>query len=683
MSFLNPLFLLGLAAIAAPVIVHLVRRTKAPRVEFPSLMFVRRVPQRTIRKRQFQNLLLLLLRCLAFLLLVFAFVRPYFGSGQAETAGQRANVVLLDSSFSMRYDNRFERAKERARAVIDQFGGGDRTALVTFGQGYEVQNGFTADINQLKSVLANVQPGSGATDYIQAIRAAEGMFKEAGAGNKNIILISDFQAGGRNPAEAAYRLSKDIKLTTIDLGEPESPNLAIPEVVVQPLIYQPKYSERLTARIANFSDAAKDGVRVEFQLNDRPVGKREIKIAPRDATTVEFTDFNLNEGDNRAMIQVEGDNFPFDNRYFFTLRRTDQLKALVIESATRGRSESFYLRNALTTGENLPFNVESKTAGAVNPTEVANYRVIILNDPGSVSQALAAQITKFIEGGGGLIISAGPHTDPAAFNQAFQNIAPARLEEVVQLRGNYVSMSEIKTDHPIFEVFRQSGRLSAARVFGYHRAIPREQASVLARYEDGNPALIESSHGSGRVLLFTSTFDASWNDLPLTPIYLPLVRQMTRHLGEREEAASHLLGETFTVAAAKDGTLPAIDDPSGDRVTDRKQMATGELIINAGEPGFYHLRYSGNSRYAAVNLDGKESDFSKLNVDEFVASVTGADPAAAQAAGTTGAAGGEKLSNEEVESRQRVWWILLIAALLLFVAEAVLARRTKTAKMIG
>ncbi len=450
--------------------------------------------------------------------------------------------------------------------------------------------------------------------------------------------------------------------------------------MVQPLIYQPKYTERLTARIANFSEAAKDAVRVEFQLNDRTVEKREIKIPARDATTVEFTGFNLNEGDNRATIQVDGDNFSFDNRRYFTLRRTDQLKALVIESATRGRSESFYLRNALMTGENLPFNVESKTAGAVNPTEIANYRVIILNDPGSVSQAMAAQLTRFIEGGGGLIISAGPHTDPSAFNQTFQNIAPAKLEEAVQLRGDYVSMSEIKTDHPIFEVFRQSGRLSAARVFGYHRATSSEQASVLARFENGNPALIESSHGSGRVLLFTSTFDASWNDLPLTPIYLPLVRQMTRYLGEHEEAASNLLGETFTVAAAKDGSLPSIDDPSGDRVTDRKQMATGELIVNASEPGFYHLRYSGNSKYAAVNLDGKESDLAKLSVDEFVASVTGTDPAAAQAASVTG---GEKLSNDEVESRQRVWWILLIAAFLLFVAEGILARRIKMSRVIG
>ncbi len=678
MSFLNPLFLLGLTAIAVPVIVHLVRRTRAPRVEFPSLMFVRRIPQRTIRRRRMQNWLLFALRCLALLLLVFAFVRPYFGSGQADTSrGQRANVILLDTSFSMRYGNRFEQAKQRARALIDETRGNEPTTIVAFGQGYEPQNKFTTDTNQLKAVLDSIQPGSSATDYAQALRGAEGLFKDVGSSDRRIILISDFQAAGRNEAEAAYRLPANIKLVTIDLGEQNSPNLTVTDIGLQPLIYQSKYSDKLTARIANFSDEAKDGVRVEFQLNDHTVEKREIKVAARDATPVEFTGFNLNEGVNRGVIVIEGDNFTFDNRFNFTLRRVEQMKALAIETATRGRSESFYLRNALTTGENLPFNLEIKSAGSVNPGDLGAYRVIILNDA-AVNQALAAQLVKFVEGGGGLIIAAGPHTEPAAFNQAFQNFAPAKLEEAVQLRGDYVAMSEIKTDHPIFEVFNRGGRLATARVFGYVRSTANEGAGVIARFEDGNPALIETSRGGGKLLLFTSTLDASWNDLPLTPIYLPLVRQMARHLGEREERAWHQVGETFTVAAAKDGEPPAIDAPSGERITDRKQTATGELLINAREPGFYRLRYSGNSDFAAVNVDGRESDLTKLNADEFAAAVTGAEPkTAAQAAAS------EKLSNEEVESRQRLWWLLLIAALLLFVAEAVLARRMKTAKVIS
>lgn len=682
MSFLNPLFLLGLAAVAAPIIVHLVRRTKAPRVEFPSLMFVRRVPQKTIRKRMVQNWLLLALRCLAFLLLALAFVRPYFGSGEAnEGQGKRANVILLDTSFSMRFGKRFDQAKARAQSILDQTAGGESTALVTFGQSYEAIAKFTTDGSKLKAALDGVKVGYGSTDYVQALRGAAELFKEIGLKDRRIILISDFQAAGRNSAESGFQLSKDIKLQTMDVGEAQAANLAVTDVGARALIYQPKYEEKLTARVANFSNEARTGVRVEFLLNERTVEKRELKIAANDSATVEFTGFNLNEGINRCEIKIEGDDFPFDNRFYFTLRRADQLKALLIETASRGRSESFYFRNAMTTGENLPFDVESKTAGTVNPGELNQYRVVILNDA-TISPALATGLIKFVEAGGGLIIAAGQHTDAASFNQVFQNSAPAKLEEKVLFRGgsggDYVTMSEIKTDHPIFEPFRQSGRLASARVFGYHRATSREGAAVLARYEDGNPALIEATQGSGKILLFTSSFDASWNDLPLTPLYLPLVRQMTSHLGEREERAWHLLGQSFTVTAAKDGSIPAVDQPSGERLTERKQTPTGELIVTAKEPGFYRLRFSDTSDFAAVNVDTKESDLAKLNLEEFVTAMTGADPKA-----QTAAAANEKLSNEEIESRQRVWWWLLVVALALFLTEAILSRRTRMAKVIG
>ncbi|MFN0107267.1 MAG: BatA domain-containing protein [Blastocatellia bacterium] len=682
MSFLNPLFLLGLAAVAAPIIVHLVRRTKAPRVEFPSLMFVRRVPQKTIRKRMVQNWLLLALRCLAFLLLALAFVRPYFGSGEAnEGQGKRANIILLDTSFSMRFGKRFDQAKARAQTILDQTAGSESAALVTFGQSYEAVAKFTTDGSKLKAALDGVKVGYGSTDYVQALRGAAELFKEIGLKDRRIVLISDFQAAGRNPAESAFQLGKDIKLVTMDVGEAQAANLAVTDVGARALIYQPKYEDKLTARVANFSDETRVGVRVEFLLNERTVEKRELKIAANDSATVEFTGFNLNEGINRCEIKIEGDDFPFDNRFYFTLRRADQLKALLIETASRGRSESFYFRNAMTTGENLPFDVESKTAGSVNPGELSQYRVAILNDA-MISPALANGLAKFVEAGGGLIIAAGSHTEASSFNQVFQNIAPAKLEEKVLFRGgsggDYVTMSEIKTDHPIFEPFRQSGRLASARVFGYHRATSREGSVVLARYEDGNPALIEATHGTGKILLFTSTFDTSWNDLPLTPLYLPLIRQMTRHLGEREERAWHLLGQSFTVAAAKDGSIPAVDQPSGERLTERKQTPTGELIITAKEPGFYRLRFSDTSDFAAVNVDTKESDLAKLNLEEFVTAITGADPKA-----QTAAAANEKLSNEEIESRQRVWWWLLVVALALFLTEAILSRRTRMAKVIG
>ena len=679
MSLLNPLFLLGLAALAVPVIVHLVRRTRAPLLDFASLMFVRRIPQRTIRRRRLHNLLLLLLRSLALLAVVLAFARPFFTGSPAEAFQKdRLNLLLVDNSLSMRYGRRFEQAKTAAQSILDQIGN-ERTALLSFGRGFQVHTRFTTETEKVRTLVRDLQPGLEGTEYMQALKGAESLFKEMGKGEKRLYLISDFQATGRSSAEGNFRLSKEIKLIPLDVGEEKAPNVALTEIGAHPVIYQQKYDDKLVARVANFGDDDLSAVRIEFSINDHPVEKRELRLAARDTQSVEFTGFNLTEGINRCLVEVSDASFALDNRFYFTLRRAEQLKALIIETATRGQSESFYLRNALTTGENLPFAVTVKSAGTVNPTELNQYRVIVLNDAGDLNAALAAQLSKFVEAGGGLVVATGPHTRAEQFNRLLEPIAPAVLDAPVQLRNDFVAMSEIKIDHPIFEVFRQSGRLSATRVFGYFRSSPREQSSVLARYEDGSPALVETAKGNGKVLLLTSTLDALWNDLPLTPIYLPLIRQVVRHLGERDEKSWHPIGQPFTVPAAKDGSPPAVDTPAGARLTERAQTSLGDLLVNPREIGFYRLRYPGESEYAAVDLEGKESDFRKLDIQEFIASVSGADATTLKDAGVQGA----KINNEEIESRQRVWWSLLLVALLLFLIEGILARRVKTAKVIS
>src|SRR6185436_11698431 len=191
MWFLNPLFWLGISALAAPVLVHLVRRTRARKIEFPALVFVRQVPQRTIRRRTLRNLILLLLRCLAILLIVLAFTRPFFTSRSAakENDAGGATVILIDSSLSMRREQLFADALQRAESIMDERQG-ERLALMTFGNRYEVISRFTADKTRLRSLLKSLTAGWEGTDYEQALRGAESLFSESKVGGpKRIVLI--------------------------------------------------------------------------------------------------------------------------------------------------------------------------------------------------------------------------------------------------------------------------------------------------------------------------------------------------------------------------------------------------------------------------------------------------------------------------------------------------------------
>jgi hypothetical protein len=682
MSFLTPLFFLGVAALAAPILVHLVRRTRARRVQFPALVFVRQVPQRTIRRRTLHNLLLLLLRCLAILLIVIAFTRPFFSGGSAakDNSAAGATVILIDNSLSLRREGMFAEAQRRAETALDDARNDEQVALVSFDKRYTVINRFLADKNRVRSGIQSLGAGWDGTDYEQALRGAESLLSEVETtGPKRIVMISDFQMPGWTAAGATFKLANNTQLTTLDVGgNAPPPNVAITNVEARGVVFGQKYLDNLVVHVSNFSDMPRDHVQVDFQINEQTVEKRDISLNSRDSRVVEFTGFNLNDGSNRCTIDIATGDFAPDNRFYFTLRRETPAKALIIENASRGRSDSLHLQSALTTNDDLPFTFALKSAGSVDPASISDYSLVVLNDTGPISSALADTLAKFVNAGGQMIVSTGPRTQTDTFNNSLQQVAPATLREAVQTKaGESVAITEVKFDHPIFEVFQESGRLAAANVIGYFRSEPRANAAVLARFEDGSPALVEARTGKGRVLLFTSSLGPSWNDLPLTPLYLPFIHQMVRYAGTREENAWYGLGQTFTVGKRTEQAPPAIDTPGGARLSESRSTPDGDLLVTAREPGFYRLRYNSQPDFAAVNIDGAEGDFTKLNFGEFMAGVTGG------AGSAEGADANRNLSSEEVEGRQRVWWALLLVALLLLLAESFLARRTKMVKMIG
>jgi hypothetical protein len=686
MSFLTPLFFLGVAALAAPILVHLVRRTRARKIQFPALVFVRQIPQRTIRRRTLQNVLLLLLRCLAILLIVIAFTRPFFTSSSSakSTTAAGATVILIDNSLSMRRENFFAEAQRRAEAAIDDARSDEQIALVSFDKRYAVSNRFTNDKNRLRTAVQSLTVGWDGTDYEQALRGAESTLSEVEThGPKRIVLISDFQAPGWHASNATFKLANTTQLTTLDVGgNNPAPNVAITDVEARGIVFGQKYTDNLAVHISNFSDAPRDHVQVDFQINDQTVEKRDLSLNSRDSRVVEFTDFNVNEGANRCTIQItNGDtnnDFAPDNRFYFTLRRETPAKALIVESASRGPSDSLHLQSALTTDDNLPFTFTLKSTGAVDPASIVEQKLVILNDAGVINSALADALVRFVNGGGQLIVATGPQTQVETFNNSLQPIMPAVLREPVLVKsGESAAITDVKFDHPIFEVFQQSGRLAGANVIGYFRSEPRATATTLARFEDGSPALIEGTSGKGRVLLFTSSLGPSWNDLPLTPLYLPFIHQMVRYAATRETNSWYGLGQTFTVRKESEGAPPAVDTPSGARLSETRATPDGELLVTAREPGFYRLRYNSQPDFAAVDVDGAEGDFSKLNFQEFMAGITGGAGAA------EGAGANQNVSGEEIEGRQRVWWSLLLVALVLLLVESVLARRTRVAKLIG
>ena len=98
MSFLTPLFLLGLAALAVPVLIHLTQKERKSVVQFPSLMFLRKIPYESVQRRRIRDWLLLALRLAAIALIVTAFARPFLrGSSLAAAPEETCHGGVAES----------------------------------------------------------------------------------------------------------------------------------------------------------------------------------------------------------------------------------------------------------------------------------------------------------------------------------------------------------------------------------------------------------------------------------------------------------------------------------------------------------------------------------------------------------------------------------------------------------
>src|SRR5215208_5317481 len=220
LAFLAPWFLAGLALLAVPIAVHLINRERKQPVAFPSLMFLRQVPHRSVRRRRLRHVALFALRCLAVVLLVAAFARPLVAPARGGTGGGAAGrevVILLDRSYSMGAGDRWARATAAARRTVDAITPQDRATLVLFDEQPAAVVQATADRTALTAALGTARVGSGATRYDPALALAAQVLASSRLPRREAVLITDFQrAGWRGTDEA--RLPAGAALATVDVG---------------------------------------------------------------------------------------------------------------------------------------------------------------------------------------------------------------------------------------------------------------------------------------------------------------------------------------------------------------------------------------------------------------------------------------------------------------------------------
>ncbi len=297
LGFLVPAFLLGLAAVVIPILVHLTRRQRARVVEFPSLMFLDRVPFQAESRRRIHHWLLLLFRALAVALIVAAFSRPFFtGSAVAAGAGMgpREVVVLLDRSYSMGVGDRWERALEAARGVFREMGPLDRASLAVFGRNAAVSVRSTSDRSRLLAALDTMEVSDESTSYGPGLKLAQTILEETELPAMEVVLIGDFQRAGWTGDEGVAFPSGTV-VTPVALGNEVPGNRAVARVNLPRQRLDGRDRVTPAARITRVGGEGEDTVEVILELEGRELERQQVVLPANGASGVVFNPFNLSQ----------------------------------------------------------------------------------------------------------------------------------------------------------------------------------------------------------------------------------------------------------------------------------------------------------------------------------------------------------------------------------------------------
>ena len=664
MGLTSAWFLAGLAAVALPIWLHLLKRHKTTPQPFSSLMFFETREQSSVKHRRLDYLLLFCLRTLLLILLVLAFAGPFIMGKPGTLAGEKKLTVLaIDNSFSMRQGNRFSRARDEAIGALARLNAADQAQILAFSDQVQLMGEPTSDQTALRGAVQAIRQGDGRSSYGDLVRAFRSIAQSSRLG-LDIHLFSDLQKTSMPAGFVELALPPGAKLTLHPLADRRLPNWAV-ESVNAPKRLEEGKKGRLLATVAGHGAAAAT-LKVSLVVRGNTLETKSVDVPANGRATVEFVSLDAPHGWNRAEVRLESrDDFPADDRYLFPVERSDPSRVLFVHEQRDSRSVN-YFRTALEAASQSAFAMDDVTPSQMGGADPARFAFVVLSNVLSVPSSFEDELRKYVRNGGSVLIAVGPAAAARGRIPVFDGtVAESRYSS--RQGDRFQTVDWLDTAHPSISRANKWEGVKFYQVF----QVVAPGARVLARVTDQTPILLEKQEGAGRVLLFASTFDNVANDFPLHAAFVPFVEQTARYLSGLEETGGSLpVGAYYELRKTSgEGGSADVLDPEGKRVLDLSQTSTA-LGFTLAQEGFYEVRRgSGRQELVAVNADRRESDFDMIPKETLTLWQNTGEGAAA-ASGVT-----------SVAARPvNFWWYVLLVAFLLAIAESVIAGRYLTIK---
>jgi hypothetical protein len=493
-----PLAIAGVAAAAAPIIIHLFNKSRFREIDWGAMDFLLEAAKRSRSLLRFRDLWLLVLRTAAVVLFGLAVARPFLRLGAGATAGRGPihAILVVDNSMSMgreRLGGRtlLDDAKDRAKDAFAKLPAGSRASVIPLcgpAGSYSLDPLRTQEdaVEAIDAIRVIDRAGTVAQAIDLATQAAE---RVVDLSDKRIVFLGDQQIAGwpadpksllAGTDDASGRPPLDMQAVAVAVPEPD--NTWIDSFAVVDGVADVELPATLTAVVRHEGREPRRNVQVSLVIDGADVATDSIDLEPGQSREVTFSHlFDASPEPGRpawstAMVVLPEDAVPEDDRRCLVVPVVSSLPVVFIdqygerdEDLRRGRlGETRSVRRLLApvttrdASQKQLVRVRHVTIEGITEETLQDAGLAVVagvRNPGAAVPLLRS----FVERGGQLVIAAGGDFDPAEWTAAAwldgAGILPAPLggtsgrlpDESGRLEPRRLSWNSMR-DEPLFRV---------------------------------------------------------------------------------------------------------------------------------------------------------------------------------------------------------------------------------------
>ncbi len=695
MTFLHPWAVwLGVAAVALPVVVHLLTRPRPRRFPLSTIRFVQAALRNRRTRHRLRNLVILSLRALAILMLALAIARPLTANRplvSPDEAGAAARVVILDVSQSMAAESRgvqlFERARPAAAAYLADRPDLRAGLILAGASARPVFDRLSANTNALRDDLGRASVRPERLNAQAAVNRASELLNVATAdtGRRELVVVSDFQRS--NWASVDFGVLPTDVVIQFESVAPTEPlaNLAILRVGTPGRVEQGR-DVQVEVEVGNYSPTARQ-VQIEVTVGES-IARAAGLCAPGVRTTLTVEVPPRGTGWQIGLARIVGGQDALsadDNRPFVLDIRPLPTYALLTRQRPEERpSSSYFLERALAPLSPRPGHTDVRVT-RLDPTQpddavLATADVIVIDHPGRFGAEVARRLAALLKRGRGILYVVAEAQD-ATNLKLIADAAGTDLRMPVEFvpppgaqPRRDLFLTTVRHDQPPFATFGESPAWSDGLRFAgglSSRRVDEGLADdVLAGFSDRSACLVVTSCGDGVLAVLNA--DLGTSNLPTSPVFVPLMGElMNRLLSQRRVGDALPNGEPAAIyLPTVAGTVAGLEVSGPGNTAAQLREESGRVLwshTGTETPGVYRVTRRGEVVFAVASaLPAEESDLRPLD-----SSVLPERLGSGRAVSFHAVSGGD-------EYRDSLWSVLAVACIVCLLGELLALKAFRT-----